>query len=55
VVDYIVVSDVDETLKKAIENGGKVTRDKFTEGDHTELAEFEFEGVVHGVLRWLKS
>ncbi|OIW25596.1 hypothetical protein CONLIGDRAFT_499979 [Coniochaeta ligniaria NRRL 30616] len=55
VVDYIMVSDVDETLKKVIENGGTVTKEKFTEGDHTELAEFEFEGVVHGVLRWLKS
>lgn len=55
VVDYIMVADVDETLNKVVENGGTVTKDKFTEGDHTELAEFEFEGVVHGVLRWLKS
>lgn len=54
VVDYIMVSDVDETLRKVVENGGTVTMNKFTEGDHTELAEFEFDGVVHGVLKWLK-
>lgn len=54
VVDYIMVSDVDETLRKVVENGGTVTVEKFTEGNHTELAEFEFDGVVHGVLKWLK-
>ncbi|KAB5585084.1 hypothetical protein GE09DRAFT_1069309 [Coniochaeta sp. 2T2.1] len=55
VVNFVLVDDVEETLEKARQNGGRVLVEKFTEGDHTELAEFEFEGVVMGVLRWLKS
>ncbi|KAB5527945.1 hypothetical protein GE09DRAFT_1228851 [Coniochaeta sp. 2T2.1] len=54
VVNFVLVDDVDETLEKVRRNGGRVLVEKFTEGDHTELAEFEFEGVVMGVLRWLK-
>jgi predicted enzyme related to lactoylglutathione lyase len=53
VVNYILVDDVDEVLRKVKANGGIVVKDKFTEGNHSELAEFEFEGVVTGVLRWL--
>jgi predicted enzyme related to lactoylglutathione lyase len=56
VVNYVMVDDVDATLKRLVEAGGKITKEKWTEGGHTELAEFEdTEGNLHGVLHWLKS
>jgi predicted enzyme related to lactoylglutathione lyase len=56
VVNYILVEDVDATLTKVVEAGGKVHKAKFMEGDHSELAEFiDTEGNLHGLLHWVKQ
>jgi uncharacterized protein len=53
IVNYIKVADVDETLKKAVAAGGKVVKEKFNEGGHSDLAEFEdTEGNTLGLLHW---
>jgi predicted enzyme related to lactoylglutathione lyase len=51
---YILVEDIDVTLKKVVEAGGSVEKSKFEEGGHTEMALFrDTEGNLSGVLRWL--
>ncbi|KAF8849973.1 hypothetical protein BDZ45DRAFT_731892 [Acephala macrosclerotiorum] len=54
IVIFLMVEDVDATLKKVVESGGKVKQDKRIEGGHTELGSFwDTEGNVVGVLKWL--
>jgi len=54
VVNYIKVQNIDNIIAKIVEAGGKVVKAKWTEGNHTELAEFEdTEGNLHGLLHWL--
>ena len=54
VVNYIKVQNIDDIIAKIVEAGGKVVKAKWTEGNHTELAEFEdTEGNLHGLLHWL--
>lgn len=54
VVNYILVDDVDATLQKVVEAGGKIERERWVEGGHTELARFwDPEGNLGGVLKWL--
>jgi predicted enzyme related to lactoylglutathione lyase len=51
---HILVEDVGQTLEKAAKAGGKVTREMWVEGGHTELGEFmDSEGNAVGILRWL--
>lgn len=51
---YILVEDVEDTLKKVVTAGGKVKMEKTVEGGHTEMGRFwDTEGTVIGVLRWL--
>ncbi|KAG8917779.1 hypothetical protein FRC01_002215 [Tulasnella sp. 417] len=53
VLSYIKVANVEETLKKVVEAGGKVVEEKWTEGDHTDMGTFEdTEGNLMGVLYW---
>jgi len=53
-VNYIKVQNIDDSIAKLVEAGGKVVKAKWTEGNHTELAEFEdTEGNLHGLLHWL--
>lgn len=54
IVVYIQVEDVEEILKKVVENGGKVKEGRRVEGGHTEMGSFwDTEGNVVGVLKWL--
>jgi len=54
VVNYIKARNIDAIIAKIVEAGGKVVKAKWTEGNHTELAEFEdTEGNLHGLLHWL--
>jgi uncharacterized protein len=54
IVLYVLVEDVDETVKKIGEAGGEIVKAKWVEGNHTEMAEFrDTEGNRMGVLRWL--
>jgi uncharacterized protein len=54
VLNYIKVADVAETLKKVAEAGGQVVTEKWTEGNHTDMGEFEdTEGNCWGLLHWL--
>ena len=54
VVNYIKVRNIDDTIARVVGAGGKLLKAKWTEGNHTELAEFEdTEGNVHGLLHWL--
>ncbi|KAB5585099.1 hypothetical protein GE09DRAFT_1209721 [Coniochaeta sp. 2T2.1] len=48
-LDYIVVEDMAKTLNLAIRKGAQVLRDPYRMGS-CELAEIEFEGVVHGIM-----
>ncbi|KAF2434913.1 hypothetical protein EJ08DRAFT_646352 [Tothia fuscella] len=51
---YVLVDDVDKSLRKVFEAGGSVEKEKFTEGGHTEMGLFrDTEGNLGGVLKWL--
>ncbi|KAE9378996.1 hypothetical protein N431DRAFT_478101 [Stipitochalara longipes BDJ] len=51
---YMRVQSVEETLAKAENAGGEVSKEKWTEGDHTQLGEFrDTEGNLVGVLKWV--
>jgi predicted enzyme related to lactoylglutathione lyase len=51
---YTLVDDVDATVKKVVESGGTVEKEKFVEGGHTEMALFrDTEGNTGGILHWL--
>ncbi|KAF2837565.1 hypothetical protein M501DRAFT_937612 [Patellaria atrata CBS 101060] len=52
--EYVLVEDVEETVKKIMEAGGMMERERFVVGDHTEMAFYrDTEGNVGGVLKWL--
>lgn len=54
VVNYILVQDVEATLQKVTAAGGKVVKEMWVEGTHTELGRFcDTEGNLGGVLKWL--
>jgi len=54
VVNHILVQDVEATLQKVAVAGGKVVKEKWVEGAHTELGQFcDTEGNLGGVLKWL--
>lgn len=54
IIVYFMVEDVEATLKKVVDNGGKIKQEKRIEGGHTELGSFwDTEGNLVGVLRWL--
>ncbi|CZR52691.1 uncharacterized protein PAC_02568 [Phialocephala subalpina] len=54
IVVYLMVEDVNATLKRVVEKGGKVKQGKRVEGEHTELGSFwDTEGNVVGILKWL--
>jgi predicted enzyme related to lactoylglutathione lyase len=51
---HILVNNVGQTLETAAQAGGKVVREMWVEGGHTELGEFtDSEGNAVGILRWL--
>jgi predicted enzyme related to lactoylglutathione lyase len=51
---YTLVDNVDATVKKIIDAGGSIEKEKFVEGGHTEMALFrDTEGNLGGVLHWL--
>jgi len=53
-VNYVLVADLDAALEKVKEAGGKVEREKWVEGGHTELGLYrDTEGNLGGVLKWL--
>jgi uncharacterized protein len=54
ILNYIKVADVAHTLTKVVEAGGKVVEEMWTEGNHTDMGQFEdTEGNVIGLLHWL--
>jgi predicted enzyme related to lactoylglutathione lyase len=51
---YLRVEDVQETLERVVKAGGRVAKNTFQEGDHTQLAQYiDTEGNVGGILKWL--
>jgi uncharacterized protein len=54
ILNYIKVADITATLEKVAAAGGEVIKEKWTEGGHTEMGEFQDpDGNTFGVLHWL--
>jgi predicted enzyme related to lactoylglutathione lyase len=58
VMRYFMVDDIDEILVRVRDNGGRILGDitepeseAHLEQEHSRLVEFEFDGVVHGLVK----
>jgi predicted enzyme related to lactoylglutathione lyase len=53
ILNYVKVADVAAALEKVAAAGGKVVEEKWNEGGHTDMGQFEdTEGNLVGLLHW---